>query len=518
MRTPRIAFLALLGAVLVACSRPRLESEPAHSKERRAPNLILMMTDQHRGDALGCAGSPVRTPNLDRLASEGAFFRRAYSSTPSCTPARAALLTGCSPWGHGMLGYSRVAERYPNELPRMLSNAGYTTHAIGKNHFHPQRHRHGYDVVELDESGRVESEDFISDYRIWFREMAPDLDPDATGIGWNDYRSGPYQLPEELHPTVWTADRAVAFLEDHEDDDKPFLLKISFARPHSPYDPPARWLDRYRDVDVPAARVGAWSEEANGSFHKPGAYTAARNNLGPEVTASSRRAYYANVSFLDENIGRILRALEATGQMQNTVLVFLSDHGDMLGDHHLWRKTYAYEGSARIPMILWWGSEVLEGAPRGRRRDELVEIRDVLPTLLDAADVPVPDTVEGRSLFDLVRDVGSPWREVLDLEHATCYWPENTWNALTDARYKYIWFAKDGTEQLFDLEADPDEARDLAREPSYRATLESWRRRLGEHLHVRGPMWTTRDRLPARRENKILLGVNYPRPDGENGR
>ncbi|MHC5211787.1 MAG: arylsulfatase [Planctomycetota bacterium] len=487
------------------------------------PDILLLMADQFRGDALGCAGHPaVRTPHLDRLAREGAWFRRAYSSTPSCTPARAALLTGMSPWGHGMLGYSRVAPRYAVELPELFRAAGYITHAVGKNHFDPQRATHGYEVVELDESGRVESEGFESDYRRWFRERAParapGRDPDATGLGWNDYRAAAYALPEELHPTRWVADRACAFLDAY-DEAQPFLLKVSFARPHSPYDPPQRLLDSYADAEIPAAHRGAWSETAFARFSDPEAHGAARNNLGPELTWASRAAYYASITFIDEQVGRILDALERSGRLERTLIVFLSDHGDMLGDHHLWRKTYAYEGSARIPLILWWGDELAAARrgevhrgelPRGEVRGEPVEIRDVLPTLLDGAGLPVPAEVEGRSLFDLLRADAAPWREVLDLEHATTYWPGNVWNALTDGRFKYVYHARDGREQLFDLDRDPGETRDLAPDPAHRDALAGWRARMITHLEPRGAPWVIDGDLGLRPE-RILHGPNYPR-------
>lgn len=150
------------------------------------PNLILIMTDQQRFDCVGAMGNPyISTPNIDALAGDGALFMNAYSSTPSSTPARAGLLTGCSPWKHGMLGYSKVAQKYPYEMPQMLKEAGYYTFGIGKMHYTPQRNLHGYHGALLDESGRVESPDFVSDYRQWFTMEAPGLNPDETGIGWN---------------------------------------------------------------------------------------------------------------------------------------------------------------------------------------------------------------------------------------------------------------------------------------------------------------------------------------------
>jgi len=502
-------LLFLLAAFAGAGAAPQQPTGATEDHRADQPNIVFLMADQMRGDFLGCAGNAaVHSPNLDRLAAEGVRFARAYSSAPSCTPARAAILTGQSPWGHGMLGYARVAPRYPHELPRLMDAAGYYPYAIGKNHFHPQRNLHGYAGAELDESGRRENADFESDYHRWFRETAPELDPDATGVGWNDYPAKAYALDEGLHPTRWTGDRAVAFLEDY-DRDQPFFLKVSFARPHSPYDPPRRFLDAVDPADVPAFAVGAWSEEEHGDISKPDKWSAARNNLGAEVTAASRRAYAASIAFVDEQVGRILETLERRGLLENSVILFTSDHGDMLGDHHLWRKTYAYEGSAGVPMLLSWGDQVLQ-AERGQVRQELVELRDLLPTFLDVAGAPVPEAVEGRSLFDPLRGRGGPWRQQLDLEHSTCYWPANNWTALTDARWKYVFGAHDGREQLFDLADDPHEQRDLASDPEHAEVLADWRARMAAHLAPRGEGWVI-DGAPAVRGGATLLGPNYPR-------
>lgn len=505
--------LSIVLLLLLSCSgslSKQRQGEEDFSAVRHAarPNIVFIMADQMRGDFLGSAGNAsVHSPNLDRIAAEGVRFERAYSSTPSCTPARAAVLTGQAPWNHGMLGYSNVALRYQHELPRLMENAGYYTWAIGKNHFHPQRNTHGYRGVELDESGRVETPSFQSDYRRWFAAQEPTLNPDATGIGWNEYPAKPYALAEHLHPTRWTGDRAVAFLENYQEP-QPFFLKVSFARPHSPYDPPQRFLDAVNLADVPPHAVGTWSEAAQGGISNPQSLNAARNNLGKEITAQSRRAYAANIAFVDEQVGRILASLESRGLLENTLIIFTADHGDMLGDHHLWRKTYAYEGSAGIPMLMRWGSGFLE-APRGQVRSELVELRDLLSTFLDAAGVAIPATVDGRTLLDPVSNLGAGWRSRLDLEHATCYWPGNNWTALVGAQWKYIFFAHDGSEQLFDLNADPHEEVNLADSQSHVVVLEIWRRRMAAHLAERGEAWV-QGGAPAVRKGTTLLSPNYP--------
>jgi len=476
---------------------------------RRKPNILFLMADQFRGDCVGADGNKViRTPNLDRIAREGVLFRCAYTSVPSCTPARAGLLTGLSPWNHGMLGYGRVAQWYRNEKPRMLREAGYYTLGIGKMHWFPQRHLHGFHKTILDESGRVETKGFVSDYRQWFRQQAPGLNPDATGLGWNDYQARPYALPERLHPTRWTADRAVEFLEGY-DGKEPFFLKVSFARPHSPYDPPERFWRLYEDADLPKAVVGKWAER-HAQRGKKLPRNTWRGDLGEAQVRRSRQGYYGSVSFIDEQIGRILDTLARRGWLENTLILFAGDHGDMLGDHHLWRKTYAYEASARIPMLIRWGSEFLE-APRGRVLNQPVELRDILPTFLDAAGADFdPGRFDGRSMLDLVRGQTEGWRPWIDLEHDVCYSPENHWNALTDGQWKYIFHARDGEEQLFHLAADPGEVHDLAADPTHAATLRLWRRRMVEHLAERGEPFVVNGKL-AKRPRRMLYGPNYPR-------
>lgn len=495
------AGAAVAGTVAAAPQR-----RPARAERANRPNILLIMDDQHRGDCLGVAGHPcVQTPHIDRLAAEGAYFPHAYSTTPTCTPARAALLTGMNPWNHGMLGYHRVPERYPVEMPRMLREAGYFTTGIGKMHWHPQRNLHGFHQTILDESGRELDLGFRSDYRGWFHSVAPTLDPDATGIGWNSYRAGTYALPEHLHPTVWTGDTAVQFIE-HYDRAEPFFLKVSFARPHSPYDAPARFWKPYEGAAMPRRHIGAWAERYRPRSGEDD--TIWHGDLGEAQARHARMGYYGCITQIDEQIGRILDTLDGRGMTDETLIIFFSDHGDMTGDHHLWRKSYAYEASARIPMVLRW-PEGLGAGRRGQVLTQPVEIRDVLPTFLDAAGTGGDDRCDGQSLLDLARNPEAPWREYIDLEHDVCYDRRNHWSAVTDGRWKYIFHAIDGEEQLFDLESDPGEERDLAGDAAHGATLRTWRNRLIEYLEPRGEAWVKGGQL-AVRPDSIKLSPNYP--------
>ena len=232
---------------------------PLSLQADRLPHIILLMTDQQRWDAMGCtSGGIVVTPHLDRLAAEGTRFAHAYTSCPSSTPARSGLLTGLSPWHHGLLGYGDVAEHCRFEMPRLLRELGYYTFGIGKMHWHPQRTKHGFHEVLLDESGRVEDENFVSDYRQWFQLHCPGGNPDATGIGWNDHGAAVYVPDEALHPTRWTGETACELIRSYDTaTDTPLFLKVSFARPHSPYDPPKRWLDLYEEKEIPPCVVYA---------------------------------------------------------------------------------------------------------------------------------------------------------------------------------------------------------------------------------------------------------------------
>ncbi|HET6246293.1 MAG TPA: arylsulfatase [Tepidisphaeraceae bacterium] len=490
---------ALAGATLGGLTAARA-SGPAK------PNIVFIMDDQHRGDALGVAGNhAIQTPNLDRLAAEGAYFAKAYASVPSCPPARASILTGLTPWQHGMLGYTEQATRWPYVMPRAMTEAGYQTHAIGKNHFNPWRNPRGYQALEIYDGLPIT--DGVDDYGIWLKKTAPGVDEHSTHLGWNDRRAMPWPHRPELHPTAWVGQRAVDFIKGYRSD-RPFFLKVSFHRPHSPFDPPAHWWEHYEKVDLPKAAVGDWAEKWFGSFTPPRSPDAARANLPASDIRETRRGYYAAISFVDEQIGRVVDALQSAGFSDNTLILFVADHGEMAGDHHLWRKTYAYEGSAHIPMLAHWGNEVLT-AKRGQVFMQLTELRDVFPTCLDAAGLTPASPLAGRSLLDLVRGKPDGWRRQLDLEHSTCYWKESPWTALTDGTFKYIFYAYTGNQQLFDLSQDPAEVNDLSDDPAHAATLKQWRQKMVAHLSERGPQWVNDDDLVLR-QKPMHRGRNFP--------
>ncbi len=485
---------------------PQISKAPARSSSK--PNILFLMSDQHRGDCLGADGNrAIYTPSLDALAREGARFSNAYCSTPSCIPARASLLTGLSPWNHGLLGMDGwpIAHQYPTEMPRSLREAGYYTAGIGKMEFGPVAATdHGFHQLIRDETAHA----FRNDYESWFFSNAPNTEPTAQGLGWNDYPAKAYPFPERLHHTHWTGETAVRFLRTY-DRPEPFFLKVSFIPPHSPYTPPERFMRQYAQANLPAALAGNW-DASYIPLSGPN-LDIWHGAVGPAQVRQSRQGYYGSVSFLDEQIGRILAALDERGWTEQTLILYTTDHGDMLGDHYLWRKCQPYQSDVRIPLLVRW-PEGLISSERGRVFSHPVELRDVLPTFLEAASAPIPSNLDGRSLLSLIDGNAGSWRPYLDLEHDVCYSPRVHWNALTDGRIKYIFHTLDGWEQLFDLEHDPQESMDLARDSSHGDLLRQWRARMIEVLAPRGDAYVRNGKL-ALRPNAIPLSPNYPREE-----
>ncbi|MGI6083698.1 MAG: arylsulfatase [Limnochordia bacterium] len=477
------------------------------SKQNR-PNILFITTDQHRGDCLGCAGHPaVETPYLDQLASEGALFTKAYTAVPSCTPARSCILTGMDQWHHGRLTMTGSdALEFPATLPGELAQAGYHTQGVGKMHFFPQRRLYGFHHLVLDESSRQIGR-FVSDYRAWFEEQKEgSYGYRDHSVDWNSWMGRPTHLPEHLHPTYWTASEGIKFIKNR-DPSKPFFLWLSFARPHSPYEPPQVYWDMYADnPDIPEPVIGDWAEEfgvANADVNAPWGRRSAKE------IRRARVGYYGSITFIDHQIGRLLYELRhfAPRELANTLIVFTSDHGDMLGDHYHWRKTYAYEGSAHVPFIvrfpLHWD------LPRHQVRDELVELRDVMPTLLDAAGVDIPESVDGQSLLPLLRGETADWREYVQGEHTLSYGLEwgNQW--ITDGRHKYVWFHHTGRELFFDLEQDPGECRNLIADPAYAERINLLRQRLADINERRGDPRGQGGKLVSQPQGALRLSPYY---------
>ena len=322
------------------------------------PNILLFMTDEQRGDCLGIDGHPVlQTPYLDELATSGVRFRRAYSACPVCVPARRTLMTGRKPASHGVL-MNEVGWLDGPTLPGELSRAGYQTHLVGKLHLFPRRKLYGFDSADWADSPR--GTPASDDYQLFLaREGVRGWNPGvAHGAHPNGWVARPWHLSEHLHFTNWCADQALEFLH-RRDPTVPFFLKVSFYPPHQPCTPPQPYWDRYMAMDLPEPVVGDWARVFDGPVRGL-SVTSWRTALEPELIRQYRAGYYGSINHIDDQIGRVLAALPP-----DTVIVFVSDHGEMLGDHQWIRKRNGFEGSARIPFLLRLPSDPRWSSTRG---------------------------------------------------------------------------------------------------------------------------------------------------------
>ncbi|SDX97865.1 arylsulfatase [Paenibacillus sp. CF384] len=489
----------------------------ADKQSQTRPNILLITVDQMRGDCLSALGHPiVETPNLDRLARSGVLFRNAYSATPTCVPARAALMTGMSQCSHGRVGYQdRVPWEYEHMLAGELAGAGYHTQCVGKMHVYPARNLCGFHNIVLHDgylhhnrsrhNNTVNGHfDQVDDYLTWLRQQAgAQVDIMDNGLDCNASAAArPWHLAEELHPTNWTVTQSIDFLR-RRDPGKPFFLYTSFVRPHSPLDPPQVYMDMYKDLELPDLPIGDWVDveaaKANGSDPTTHFGIVPKRRLD-----RARAAYYALITHLDDQIGRLVNALYEYGVSQNTIILFASDHGELLGDHHYFRKSLPYEGSAKVPFILSDPGGKLN-LQRGGSQSEVVELRDIMPTLLDIAGAPIPSTVEGSSVLPLCRgEEEAEWRPYLHGEHS---YGSLSNHFVTDGREKYLWFSQSGEEQLFDLVSDPQELVNLAAVNSayWQDRLEVWRQRLAAELDGREEGYVEEGRLVVGRPPRQLL-------------
>ena len=444
------------------------------------PNIVFILTDQMRWDCMSVAGHPVvDTPHLDQLAHSGVRFTNAYSSCPSCIAARASIFTGMTPSSTGRLGYrDGVPWRYDNMLPQVLGDAGYQTHCVGKTHFFPQRAHLGFHSLDSYEARQNHDGFYVNDYDEWLREKTNGrLEETAHGLDSNSWMARPSPLPEELHNNTWVVTRAIDFVR-RRDKTRPFFLNLSFHRPHAPLDPPQAFYDMYKDRDLPPVPAGDWAAANDVPVTN---INTAQGRLPSKLLDQARRAYFAQIAHIDNQIGRFTLALRAA-KVGPTVFVFTSDHGEMLGDHHLFRKAYAYEGSAAVPFIV---SGMADGA-MGAVCDAPVVLEDTYATILEIAGVSVPAQNEGQSLVPIVKNPGAALpREWIHGEHAPYYRRDDGVQFLTDGKVKYIWHTVSGWEQIFDMENDPQELHDLSSDPSARDILEVWRGRMIEELAPR---------------------------------
>ncbi len=438
-------------------------------KER--PNIVLIMTDQQRFDTIGKLGYPYAdTPNIDRLVSEGVSFSNCHVTAASCAPARASLFTGLYPHSCGVL---RNKDRWDHSWVESLAQAGYHCVNVGKMHTFP------FDApVGFHERYVVENKDRFLEGRYFFDEwdkayFARKLEkPGRINYRtWSDYRDRmgvfEWQHDRELHPDVFVGNLAISWLE-HYPRTEPLFLQIGFPGPHPPYDAPAEYSQSYLEKDLPILGVTPGDVEG-----QPPPLQALRHHNcevdhdavvhdlvpSPDKLKKLRAAYLGNVTLIDEQVGRIVAALESSGYLENTVVVFVSDHGDCLGDHGHIQKWTMYDAITRVPTVVW-APDRFAG---GRSIDSLWQLFDVGPTILELAGMARPDYMQAHSMMKALRGENDSGREYVFAEQPSDSNLKGVkmMTMVRSSDWKLVHFAGEEYGQLFDLQNDPNEIDNL---------------------------------------------------------
>ena len=521
------------------------------------PNVILFMVDQLSARWLEVARDEgiCALPNLDWLRENGTSFTRTFSSNPVCSPTRATIATGLCSRAHGLIMNGYALNPSIPTFMQALQREGWRTGAFGKLHLRPHHeslvhdyHPYGFDVVHGTEDDRA------GKWLDWVKEAHPEHYEAALSTAWRDVpgydKYGPdgvdlrpairaarkrfprateawpknsrkaYTLPfpEEVSQSSWITARALDFIRD-TGVDQSFFAHISYVAPHGPFCPPAEFMDRVDLENIPAPIPAAWLNDADapeyfrkmarvlhgGSDDRPAWMKDLAAVLDSDGRPSSlttdlsyeRHCYFADITHLDEQLGRVRKALEDSGRLDSTYIIFTSDHGEFLGDHGFWQKQERhYDGGIRVPLIIAGPGLQANAVCR-----EIAQLEDICPTILGLADVPLPHVrfrnfrtgsfdsapaISGRSLVELCRgQVPDDWREEAYVESFPCFGPGTlgSWSrTVRTSRYRYTFYPDGHGEQLFDLEADPHEQKNLVNDPVHAALHRELKDRLMEQV------------------------------------
>jgi len=451
------------------------------------PNIILIMTDQQRADTLGAWGyHHMHTPAMDRLAEEGFSFRSAYCPGATCVASRAAIFTGM--YAHNTGAYSFDAWGQHRNWIQDLNASGYYCANMGKMHFSPNDISGGFHERVIVENPTSKSHDLGGSDDDWGRYLRLNglqrpNDRHLTDRNWfKKYQGVPWHMDERFHSDVFIGDSALSWIRDYRGQD-PFFLQIGFTGPHEPWDPLERHLLRYENVEIPR-RVMAENElekkppqhEAHRKMHASTDHESAIDMYSPNETDIDhmRRHYYAKISTVDEKIGQIVDALKVRGFLDNSLLIFCSDHGELLGDHGLAYKWLMYESVVHVPLIIRDSHNVSSAK---NFTNDLVSLMDIGPTVLNRAGVEVPSYFEGRSLchyLDRGKESLRP-REWVFAE-------DNYQIMMRGRRHKMVYYIGQQTGELYDLETDIHELENLWDKKEYSILKSELKERILEWL------------------------------------
>ena len=468
-------------------------NSPWETHMGRRPNIVLVMTDQQRWDTLGHLGfEHAVTPHIDALAERGVSFDHTYVQSALCAPSRASVVTGEYVQAHGAVGNGDWPDAsHPNWIDE-LRQGGYRTVNIGKMHTWPIRLPCGFDYRFVVENKNYEQDSMggPDDYDLYLQGIGQTRPanryPQTVEDWWGQLGAAVWPLADEHYPDSLVGRLSVEQVCEH-DFDTPLLLWSGFVGPHDPFDVPASALERYGDrpIPEPVCYDNEWddkpSSQGRGMRKMDGMRTQAAiwwSRATPEAIRRMRRHYYANVMVIDEWVGRIVDAVRERGQLDNTLFVFTSDHGDCLGDHHtVYKFTTHYESVVRVPLVVAGPGVVSRGIV-----SPLVELIDLGPTLLDLAGVEPDRRYRGQSLRPLLEG-GS--EEI----HSAVYSERHSRVMIRTRRWKLVYYAGLAEGELYDMQSDPDELRNLYNSVGHQEVRAELQQRLLD--------WYVRERFPT---------------------
>ncbi|AWI10470.1 hypothetical protein CKA38_02965 [Ereboglobus luteus] len=435
-----------------------------------APNILWICTDQQRWDTIGALGNKyVKTPNIDRLVREGVSFTNAHCQSPVSAPSRASFLTGMYPSAVRVTRNGNAV--WPEAAPlvtKLLKDAGYECGLAGKFHLSTAMARRpeirpaddGYTTYHYSHSPYQGGSK--NDYLKYWLDRGIDINALKKQNGY---------VPAKYHQTTWCVDRAIDFIKERRE--WPWQFSLNVYDPHNPLDPPQEYIDRYNIDELPAPRFKESDLKEKSAFNNVVFQSRPKKYPGAENRRRTAR-YLAQIDMIDENIGRLMKALEESGQLENTLIIFMSDHGDMLGDHGLINKGCRfYNGLVRVPLVFWHPKKLMQNL----RSDALVELIDVVPTLLELAGLPVSGKIQGKSLLPILTGEASA---DFHKEHVRCEYYDKSSNEggkiaggtmFRTKKYKLALYHGHAKGELFDMENDPDEFTNLWDDPAHQQVL-----------------------------------------------
>lgn len=447
------------------------------------PNIILIMTDQQRFDTIGAWGNKhMVTPNMDRLARNGVSFRHAYCPGATCVASRAAMFTGM--YAHNTGAHSFFNWGHHRTWVHDLAEGGYYCANIGKMHFQPRDVLGGYhDRIVVENPTSVTNwgghgDDDWGNHLHLNGKTRPNHRHLSDPLWSRKFQCVPWELEEHLHSDVFTGNAAAGWI-DHYEEDKPLFLQIGFPGPHEPWDPMPRHLELYRNKSFPKPyrRDGELGEkppqhQAHQVYHASVDHESRIDmpNVTDEDVENIQRHYSAKISLVDEQVGKIISALEKKGILEDSIIVFCSDHGDMLCDHGLIYKWLMYDTVTHVPLIIS-GRDI----PQSTEVKDLVSLMDVGPTILQLAGIDTPTRLEGRSL--------KPYLEGIHIDPSKyVYCEDNYMIMMRGERYKLVYYIGQEEGEFYDMLEDPGELENLWKDPSLKAFQEEMKLELLEWI------------------------------------